>query len=203
MFLSYCTPPNKRLYLHVEKSSELKSYLFLLTKCMNFVAFPFFLWRDKIKSSVQNTRNRVSLTTPCIFFQREGNIGYAHWVCSSLLPDKSPENHVILKGHPVPTLSHLHPEYRKAVLQSSTALSKYTGQDTRIAEHFDIGKLKKKDRALTQLRWRQLWRHHKSAYFVTKQLFLCSLHAPWVRWSFFSIFLQQRRENTKFWVHDT
>ncbi|XP_044163899.1 tetratricopeptide repeat protein 37-like [Acropora millepora] len=57
---------------------------------------------------------------------REGNIGYAHWVCSSLLPDKSPENHVILKGHPVPTLSHLHPEYRKAVLQSSTALSKYT-----------------------------------------------------------------------------
>lgn len=152
VFLSYCTPPNKRLYLHVEKSSELKSYLFLLTKCMNFVAFPFFLWRDKIKSSVQNTRNRVSLTTPCIFFQREGNIGYAHWVCSSLLPDKSPENHVILKGHPVPTLSHLHPEYRKAVLQSSTALSKYTGQDTRIAEHFDIGKLKKKDRALTQLR---------------------------------------------------
>ncbi|KAK2552919.1 Tetratricopeptide repeat protein 37 [Acropora cervicornis] len=57
---------------------------------------------------------------------REGNIGYAHWVCSSLLPDKSPENHLILKGHPVPTLSHLHPEYRKAVLQSSTALSKYT-----------------------------------------------------------------------------
>lgn len=99
---------------------------------------------QKNKSSVQNTRNLVSVTAPCIFFQREGNIGYAHWVCTSLLPDKSPDNHVILKGHPVPTLSHLHPEYRKAVLQSSTALSKYTGQDTRIAEHFDIGKLKKK-----------------------------------------------------------
>ena len=34
---------------------------------------------------------------------------------------------MILKGKPVPTLSHLHPEYRKAVLQSATALSKYTG----------------------------------------------------------------------------
>ena len=96
------------------------------------------------KSSVQNTRNLVPVTAPCIFFQREGNIGYAHWVCSSLLPDKSPENQVILKGHPVPTLSHLHPEYRKAVLQSSTALSKYTGQGMRIAERFDIGKLKEK-----------------------------------------------------------
>ncbi|XP_015779373.1 PREDICTED: tetratricopeptide repeat protein 37-like [Acropora digitifera] len=32
---------------------------------------------------------------------REGNIGYAHWVCSSLLSDKSSENDVILKGHPV------------------------------------------------------------------------------------------------------
>ncbi|XP_068693840.1 tetratricopeptide repeat protein 37-like isoform X1 [Montipora foliosa] len=56
----------------------------------------------------------------------EGNIGYAHWVCSSLLPDKPSENHVILKGQPVPTLCHLHPECRKAVLQSATALSKYT-----------------------------------------------------------------------------
>ena len=34
----------------------------------------------------------------------------------------------MLKGKPVPTLSHLHPEYRKAVLQSATALSKYTGE---------------------------------------------------------------------------
>ncbi|KAJ7369925.1 Tetratricopeptide repeat protein 37 [Desmophyllum pertusum] len=57
----------------------------------------------------------------------EGSIGYAHWVCSSLVPNKPPENHVILKGKPVSTLSHLHPEYRKAVLQSGTALSKYTG----------------------------------------------------------------------------
>ena len=51
---------------------------------------------------------------------------------------------MILKGHPVPTLSHLHAEYRKAVLQSSTALSKYTGQDMRIAGHFGIGELKYK-----------------------------------------------------------
>ncbi|XP_020629636.1 tetratricopeptide repeat protein 37-like isoform X1 [Orbicella faveolata] len=56
----------------------------------------------------------------------EGSIGYAHWVCSGLAPNTSHENHVILKGKPVPTLSHLHPEYRKAVLQSATALSKYT-----------------------------------------------------------------------------
>ncbi|KAL9987357.1 hypothetical protein ACROYT_G001647 [Oculina patagonica] len=56
----------------------------------------------------------------------EGGIGYAHWVCSSLAPNTSPENHVVLKEKPVPTLSHLHPEYRKAVLQSATALSKYT-----------------------------------------------------------------------------
>ena len=126
-------------------SSELKLFIFTYTVSLhNFGRISLFLWRDKIKSSGQNTRNLFSVTAPCIFFQREGNIGYAHWVCSSLLPDKSPENHVILKEHPVPTLSHLHTEYRKAVLQSSTALSKYTGQDMRIAEHFDIGELKYK-----------------------------------------------------------
>ncbi|CAH3018534.1 unnamed protein product [Porites evermanni] len=56
----------------------------------------------------------------------EGSIGFAHWVCSSLLSHASSENHVMLKGKPLPTLSHLHTEYRKAVLQSATALSKYT-----------------------------------------------------------------------------
>ena len=60
-------------------------------------------------------------------FQVEGSIGYSHWVCSSLISEKSRESHVILKGKPAATLSHLHPEYRKAVLQSATALSKYTG----------------------------------------------------------------------------
>ena len=35
----------------------------------------------------------------------------------------------MLKGTPVATLSHLQPEYRKAVLQSATALSKYTGEN--------------------------------------------------------------------------
>nr|XP_058948066.1 tetratricopeptide repeat protein 37-like [Pocillopora verrucosa] len=56
----------------------------------------------------------------------EGSIGYSHWVCSSLISEKSRDSHVILKGKPAATLSHLHPEYRKAVLQSATALSKYT-----------------------------------------------------------------------------
>ena len=59
----------------------------------------------------------------------EGSIGYAHWICTSLLSRASSENHVILKGKPLPTLSHLHTEYGKAVLQSATALSKYTGNN--------------------------------------------------------------------------
>lgn len=65
------------------------------------------------------------------FFQVEGSIGFAHWVCSSLLPKDSSKSNVMLKGQPVPTLSHLHPEYRKAILQSATALSKYTGKSLR------------------------------------------------------------------------
>lgn len=43
---------------------------------------------------------------------------------------------------------------------------------------------KKKNRALTQSWWRQLWPHHKSAYLMTNEWFLCSLHAPCVRFSF-------------------
>ena len=72
---------------------------------------------------------RKSLYSPIFNLKVEGNIGFAHWVCSSLLSHASPENHVILKGKPLPTLSHLHTEYRKAVLQSATALSKYTGNN--------------------------------------------------------------------------
>ena len=43
------------------------------------------------------------------------------------MSEKSSDNNVIFKGNPAATLSHLHPEYRKAVLQSATAFSKYTG----------------------------------------------------------------------------
>ena len=72
---------------------------------------------------------RKSLSSPIFKLKVEGSIGFAHWVCSSLLSHASSENRVILKGKPLPTLSHLHPEYRKAVLQSATALSKYTGNN--------------------------------------------------------------------------
>ena len=72
---------------------------------------------------------RKSPYSPIFKLKVEGSIGFAHWVCSSLLSHASSENRVILKGKPLPTLSHLHPEYRKAVLQSATALSKYTGNN--------------------------------------------------------------------------
>ena len=72
---------------------------------------------------------RKSLYSPIFKLKVEGSIGFAHWVCSSLLSHASSENHAILRGKPLPTLSHLHTEYRKAVLQSATALSKYTGKN--------------------------------------------------------------------------
>ena len=78
-------------------------------------------------AKVRKPLKRFCLVNDIFSFQVEGSIGYSHWVCSSLISEKSRESHVILKGKPAATLSHLHPEYRKAVLQSATALSKYTG----------------------------------------------------------------------------
>ena len=87
--------------------------------------FPFCLFSFIAK--VRKPLKRFCLVNDIFSFQVEGSIGYSHWVCSSLISEKSRESHVILKGKPAATLSHLHPEYRKAVLQSATALSKYTG----------------------------------------------------------------------------
>ncbi|XP_031551877.1 tetratricopeptide repeat protein 37-like isoform X1 [Actinia tenebrosa] len=51
----------------------------------------------------------------------EGSIGYAHWICTHLTSGKVPQGH-----SPVPSLSHLPEEYRRAVTQSSVSMTKYT-----------------------------------------------------------------------------
>ncbi|RMX42608.1 hypothetical protein pdam_00013366 [Pocillopora damicornis] len=92
----------------------------------NEEAMDLFRHTTELGSHVRKPLKRFCLVNDIFSFQVEGSIGYSHWVCSSLISEKSRDSHVILKGKPAATLSHLHPEYRKAVLQSATALSKYT-----------------------------------------------------------------------------
>jgi hypothetical protein len=59
--------------------------------------------------------------------QVEGYLGYAHWVCHTLLSIPHGQTSCFLKGQPHADLSHLPHKRRSIVLIASLALTKYTG----------------------------------------------------------------------------
>ncbi len=59
--------------------------------------------------------------------QVEGYLGYAHWVCHTLLSIPDEKTSRILKGKPYADLSHLPYKLRSIVLIASVALNTYIG----------------------------------------------------------------------------
>lgn len=60
-------------------------------------------------------------------YQVEAYLGYAHWVCHTLLSIPNGETSCIVKGKPYADLSHLPHKLRSTVLVASVALTKYLG----------------------------------------------------------------------------
>ena len=59
--------------------------------------------------------------------QVEAYLGYAHWVCHTLLSIPNDQTSCVTKGKPYADLSHLPRKLRSTVLVASVALTKYLG----------------------------------------------------------------------------
>ena len=60
-------------------------------------------------------------------FQVEGYLGYAHWVCHTLLSENNDHKSMVIKSKPLADLSHIPAKYKPILLSASVALTKYTG----------------------------------------------------------------------------
>ena len=59
--------------------------------------------------------------------QVEAYVGYAYWVCHTLLSVPNDQTSCVTKGKPFADLSHLPRKLRSTVLVASVALTKYLG----------------------------------------------------------------------------